>query len=348
MIKLAKIAVLVGILGFSAYRLFVRGETPMLEILAVVIGLLVLFSAVSFILLIRRSSIAQEIAQRTETWWWMVAILMLALSTHRLVSFTFLGFLSFAALREYYSLMPMRDVSDDKVLSFKDRYAVLLTYLAVPAMVWVAYIQWYALFIIIVPVYVLLLVPIFFVLQNRTEGALKSLGALTVGVMFFVFNLGHSLFLINLGVMLLLFCFALTEGRDLISFWVGKAFAALVERAPAGWLAKVLDARIAPDVSPKKTWATGVVSALMISALSLLFVPIMPPIHGSPLFYAFAGLAIGVLGLFGDLVFSMVKRDLHVKDSGDLLPGHGGIIDRVDSLIFTVPITFHLFFWRFF
>ena len=294
-----------------------------------------------------------EIRERTETWWFMVAVFMLALSTHRLVSFTFLGFLCFSALREYYSLMPMRNLSGDKVLAFKDRVVVLITYLWLPAVVTVAYIHWYELFIIMVPVYLFLAMPIIFVVQDRTEGAVKSLGIIALGVMFFVFNLGHSLFMINLSPVLLLFVFGLTEARDVVAFWVGKAFGRLAGLAPGSILARVLEAPIAPTINPRKSWAGGLVSSAAVAGLALLFVPILPPfgeagLRASGPFCAFAGFLIGVLGLAGDLVFGMVKRDLHVKDTGSTLPGHGGIIDRVNSLIFTVPVTFHLFYWRFF
>jgi phosphatidate cytidylyltransferase len=297
------------------------------------------------------SSMAEEISLRTETWWMMVAIFMLALSTHRLVSFTFLGFLCFSALREYYSLMPMREISQNKTLAFKDRTSIFLTYLTVPISIYIAYIQWYGLFIVLVPVYLFLLIPIVFVFQNRTEGAIKSLGAIALGYMFFLFCLGHSLFMINMGAILLLFCFALTEARDLVSFWIGKASETIIKKTSSTFVSQILGARIAPNVSPNKTWMAGGISALIVAGLSTVFVPMMQSFLGGRLSYTFcilAGLLIGILGLMGDLVFSMVKRDLGVKDSGTLLPGHGGIIDRVDSLIFTVPITFHLFYWRFF
>ena len=134
-----------------------------------------------------------------------------------------------------------------------------------------------------------------------------------------------------------------------MSYWIGKSFAKIAGRMANGFWRRLLEARIAPDVSPKKTWSAGLCAAVLISAMSLLFVPLLPEFPARQLSYpycAFVGFMIGFAGLFGDLVFSMIKRDIGVKDSGTTLPGHGGIIDRVDSLVFTTPITFHLIYWH--
>jgi len=343
---------LVGVLiGVSALCLVERQETGMLLVLGIIVAVLLLFSLTYRVMRWKRHPMAEEIQSRTLTWWWMIAVFMLAVATHRLVSFGFLGFLCFAALREYYSLMPMEETAESKVLSFKDRLSVLITYLAIPLVVYVAYIEWYAFFIIVAPVYLFLLLPIVFVIQNRTEGAIKSLGILSLGFMFFVFNLGHCLFMINMGAFVLLYCFALTEARDLLAFWIGKWTQALVAKRPDALWARVLDRRIAVQISPNKTWAAGIFTAALISLLSLAFVPFMPEFPDGRLTYSFGavvGLLIGLLGLMGDLVFSMVKRDVGTKDFGALLPGHGGVIDRIDSLIYTVPITFHMINWQYF
>jgi len=342
---------LAALIIVSLHFLHSRQETNLLLVAGVVIGLLLFFTVLSLLMLKKKMSIAQEIYDRTVTWWWMCAALMLALSVHRIVSFIFLGLLCFMALREYFSLIPVTEKLEEMTLSFRDRPSVILCYLSIPVIIFIAYIRWYELFIIFVPVYVFLSIPIIFVLQNRTHGTLKSIGIIAIGLMFFIHNLGHCLFMINMGVIVLVYCFALTEIRDLISFWIGKCFVVVSEKMGSGALSRILDAKVAPDVSPRKTWVTGFVSSLIISGLSIAFVPYMPEMPGGRLtreFAAVIGFCIGVLGFFGDLVFSAVKRDIGVKDSGSLLPGHGGIIDRVDALVFTIPITFHLLYWRYY
>jgi phosphatidate cytidylyltransferase len=62
----------------------------------------------------------------------------------------------------------------------------------------------------------------------------------------------------------------------------------------------------------------------------------------------FAGLLIGITGFFGDVTISALKRDLGVKDAGTLLPGHGGVLDRIDSLILSAPVFFNLVYWLYF
>jgi len=336
------------LIAASGWGLAHRGETGMLVILGILLGVLVFFSGLSLVLKVRRAAMVDEIAQRTITWWWMVAVFMLAVATHKIVSFVFLGLLCLASLREYYALVPEGPDADGSPGVAKDRPSMWLSYLAVPVVAWAAYAEWYELFIILVPVYGFLLVPILFVLQDKTRGAIRSMGVVVLGFMFFVFSLGHALFMINIGAMVLLYCFTLTEARDLLSYWIGKGLARWADARPESATARVLRHRVAPSISPNKTWAAGIAAAVCTAGLSLGLVPLMPEFPDGRFDYWFAavlGLLIGWVGLMGDLVFSMVKRDVGTKDSGKLLPGHGGIIDRVDSLIFTVPITFHMIFW---
>jgi phosphatidate cytidylyltransferase len=339
-----RLAVLTGLLAFSGLMLLVKGEASMLMLAGGVVGGLLCVSLIGHVLARCRFAMAEEIQSRTMTWWCMVAVFLLALSTHRAVSFVCLSFLCFSALREFYSLMPMKEVAGDKTLAFKDRVAVLFSYLALPIVAWVAYVDWFDLFIIVVPVYLFLLFPIIFVLQERTEGALKSLGVVNVGAMFFVFNLGHCLFMINLTPMLLFYCFTLTEVRDVVAAWSNKGFAQLAATCPGTPLARVLQCRVAEAVDGEKTWAAGFVSSVVVALLSLAFLPLMPAFKYGVLSWPVClvlGLLIGFLGLMGELVFAMVKQDLQIKSSS-------GVIERVDSLVFTLPIVFHVIYWVYF
>jgi len=326
------------------------GSYSWLPVAFVVLGLLIFFTVLAKILALKKLRIAEEITERTISWWWMVALFMIAATTHRLIVFCFLGFLCFFTLREYFSLVPEYKPTVTEKGLVSCGFTQFICYFAILISAYLAYIKWYGLYIILVPVYVFLLIPIIFVLQNRTSGAIRLLGFISIGIMFFVFNLGYSFFMVNLGIAVLVYCFLLTEARDVLAYWVGKILWSFYEKNQQNFLLKILNSKIAENINPKKTWGAGLVTACLIGGLSLLFVPILPQFPKGKITYFFAaglGLSIGIFGLAGDLVFSMIKRDIGIKDTGSILPGHGGLIDRVNSLVFTIPITFHLITWKY-
>jgi phosphatidate cytidylyltransferase len=243
------------------------------------------------------------------------------------------------ALREYLTLVPPR-AADWQVLS--------LAYASIPLQYLWIYGEWYGMFIIFIPVYLFLLVPTRMVLMGVTDGFLQSTSAIHWGLMTTVFSISHAAYLLALepgisprwpldesagaggasvGAGLLLLLVLLTELNDIFQYMWGKT---LGKR------------RVAPHVSPRKTWAGlvgGVATTTLLAAIVGPWLTFMDWPHALA-----AGLLIGLAGFAGDLSISAVKRDLGVKDSGTSLPGHGGILDRIDSLTYTAPLFFH-FVW---
>ena len=196
--KPLRMLLLASIIGVSLSLLIYKQDVKMLAVMVPLLGLLLFFSLVWRVMEWKHLPTAGEIRDRTLTWWWMVAIFFLAIATHRMVSF--LSSVSSASHRcasIFRYCLPKR--SSPRIVSFKDRFSIFLCYLSIPAIIYIAYIKWYLLFVIFIPVYVVLLLPILFVLQNRTQGSLKSLAILSLGLLFFVHNLGHCLFMINFG-----------------------------------------------------------------------------------------------------------------------------------------------------
>jgi phosphatidate cytidylyltransferase len=152
-------------------------------------------------------------------------------------------------------------------------------------------------------------------------------------MMMMVFGLSHVSYLLVLppanttgagGAGLILFLVVLTQGNDVAQYLWGK------------FLGKQ---KVVPKVSPNKTWAGLIGGVLTTVALAFLLAPFLTPL--SHLHTLLAGLIIGLGGFIGDVNISALKRDIGVKDSGTALPGHGGILDRIDSLTFTAPMFFH-------
>jgi phosphatidate cytidylyltransferase len=180
---------------------------------------------------------------------------------------------------------------------------------------------------LVLPMYSVALLLVIPVLRNRTEGMIQSSGLSIMGFLYFGWFLGHLSYLANLEYALpyLLFLTLAVALNDVAAFTTGKLFGrrSLVSR-----------------VSPRKTWG-GAIGCVIVTALVVWALRSMLPRFGTVQILLTA-LIVGIGGQLGDLVISFLKRDLGVKDLGAVFPGHGGWLDRYDSLIFVSPLFFHM------
>ena len=272
-----------------------------------------------------------NLTRRVNSWWVMTGVFTFAMVLSRNVSIGFFAFISFLALKEFLSLIPTRRA---------DRRVLFWAYLAIPLQFLWIYLEWYGLFIIFIPVYMFLLLPLRMVMIGQTEGYIRAIGTIHWGLMLTVFCLSHTAFLLILrtvdtpnelpGVSLVLFLVVMTQLNDVSQFLWGKSLGR---------------SKILPKVSPSKTWAgfLGGVGTTTIAAW--LIGPFLTILDAGQSLVA--GIIISTGGFIGDVNLSALKRDLHVKDSGKMLPGHGGILDRIDSLTYSAPLFFHFVYWSF-
>jgi phosphatidate cytidylyltransferase len=310
-----------------------------LVLVGVIIALTVATAAVMVMIRRQPDRNYRELWLRVRTWWIIVGLFILAVLLNRPGVLIFFALVSTLALREYLTLVPAR-AADWRVLS--------IAFASIPFQYLWIYWEWYGMFIIFIPVYLFLLIPTRMVMMGVTDGFLQSTSALHWGLMTTLFSISHAAYLLVLtpgknprwpidwsadssgvtaGAGLLLFLMLLTELNDVFQYLWGKSFGHY---------------RVAPHVSPGKTWAGvlgGVGTTAIVGTLVGPWLTFMDWQHS-----LLAGLLIGVSGFGGDLSISAIKRDLGVKDSGTTLPGHGGILDRIDSLTYTAPLFFH-FVW---
>ncbi|TYC48576.1 phosphatidate cytidylyltransferase [Rhodobacterales bacterium] len=287
-------------------------------------AILAVASVIVFVIARRSDGKMTELVQRTQSWWVMVAIFTVAFLVSNTISIIVFGLISFLALKEYFSMIPTRRA---------DRRVLFWAYLSIPVQYFWVYDSYYGMFAVFIPVYMFLFLPFASLMTQKTEGFLKAVGTLNWGLMLCVFSISHAAFLLILpatpnssagGAGLLLFLIFLTQFNDVAQYTWGK----LLGRH-----------KIIPGVSPNKTWEGFVGGVATTFVLALVTAPLVTPfemIHA-----AAAGILIPVAGFVGDVTVSALKRDLGVKDTGSLIPGHGGILDRIDSLTYTAPLFFH-------
>lgn len=269
-----------------------------------------------------------ELWLRMRSWWVMAVLFILAIAVNRELSVLFFVLVSFLALKEYFSIIPTRRA---------DRRVLFWAYLAIPVQYLWVWQGWYGMFIIFIPVYMFLFMPLRMITLGETQGFLKAAGTLHWGLMTTVFSLSHAAYLMALptatntpagGGGLLLFLVFLTQFNDVMQFVWGKLFGRI---------------KVVPAVSPGKTLAGLLGGVIVTTLLAWLLSPYLTPLIGWQAIAA--GVIISLGGFIGDVTISAVKRDIGIKDSGSLIPGHGGILDRVDSLTYTAPLFFHFVYY---
>ena len=299
------------------------------RIVAGVAAFLVFASVVGWILSLTAKSDAaratvKNLNARIRAWWVMVAVFGVAVATGGIGSIILFGIASLLAMREFMTLAPTAR-TDHSVLVFSFFIFAPIQY----ALVWA---QWYGLFAVLIPVYAFATIPTRMALAGDTTRFLERTSTVQWGLMACVYCVSHAPALLMLqvpgrpamGATLLFYLVLVAQISDVMQYIWGKLFG----RHP-----------IAPSVSPNKTWEGfigGVATAIGIGTALYWATPFSPPAAAA------MSLAITLLGFAGGLVMSAVKRDRGVKDYGTLIEGHGGVLDRIDSLLFAAPVFFHL------
>lgn len=295
-----------------------------------VLAVLVLASLVTALLRWRVAhgephAVIDNLGARVSAWWWMVGVLGVAFAMGRGAIVALFYFLSFYALREFITITTTRR-GDHRAI-------VAAFFFFLPCQYLLVYIGWYGLFSIFVPVYAFLFLPILSALSSETKRFLERCAEVQWAVMVCVFCISHVPALLTLPIpgfedrnlLLIAFLVIVVQGSDVLQYVWGK----LIGKR-----------KIAPQLSPSKTvggFVGGVASATALGASLWWITP-----YGSPWKAGLIALAIALMGFLGGLVMSAIKRDRGIKDWGHMIEGHGGMLDRLDSVVFAAPIFFHI------
>jgi len=313
----------------ATFALLAAVDRAAVVVVAVVAGVLTLASVAGLALQARAKTDAgrrtvANLNARTRAWWVMCGLLGAALWAGHGCTIVLFGVISFLALREMITLTPSRRA---------DHHTLFWAFFVmVPLQYYLVYAGRYGLYSIVLPVYGFLFLALRSTLTGDYTNYLERTAKIQWGVMICVYCLSHAPAITTLplrnfgpgGWRMLVFLVGVVQMSDVLQYVWGKL---LGKR------------KIAPHISPNKTWegfVGGVLTAAALGAAAWKLTPFTP-------IQAFGmALTIALLGFAGGIVMSAVKRDAGVKDYGHLIEGHGGMMDRVDSLSFAAPVFFHV------
>ncbi len=278
--------------------------------------------------------------------WWMLAIFMSAgLLAGRPGICILLGVASCIAWYEITKMMQLRP---------EDKPAVRAGYGLIAVNYLLILFGFLSLYVVFLPLAAGVIFAVSLLIKDEPRGYIRSAGGLLWGILFLGYGVSHAAFLLTLpetssGFLgpagWLLYLVILTECNDIFQAIVGRAFGAHKRH------------RISPVISPNKTWEGYLGGMLVIICISLVIAPWLTTLgaQAGPLSLpaklqpwivpVLVAVLISIAGFFGDINMSAIKRDAGVKDSSNLLPGMGGVIDRVDSLTMTAPMFVYFLQW---
>ena len=274
-------------------------------------------------------AVIDNLNARINAWWVMILIIFAAaaLGFYGVIGLFFV--ISFMALREFLSLLYIRR-GDHLALA-------ACFYVILPLQYFLVAIDWFSMFTIFIPVYGFLFLPILSALLGDTAHFLDRSTKVQWALMISVFCISHIPAILTLDIegfedkklLLMIFLILVVQSSDVLQYVWGKLFG---------------KHKIAPKLSPSKTvegFVGGVVSASVLGGLLYWLTPF------NPVQAVLMSLLICLMGFLGGLVMSAMKRSMGVKDWGNMSSGHGGMLDRMDSLCFAAPIFFHVvrYYW---
>ena len=274
-------------------------------------------------------AVIDNLNARINAWWVMILIIFAAaaLGFYGVIGLFFV--ISFIALREFLSLLYIRR-GDHLALA-------ACFYVILPLQYFLVAIDWFSMFTIFIPVYGFLFLPILSALLGDAAHFLDRSTKVQWALMISVFCISHIPAILTLDIegfedkklLLMIFLILVVQSSDVLQYVWGKLFG---------------KHKIAPTLSPSKTvegFVGGVVSASVLGGLLYWLTPF------NPVQAVLMRLLICLMGFLGGLVMSAMKRSMGVKDWGNMISGHGGMLDRMDSLCFAAPIFFHVvrYYW---
>jgi len=269
-------------------------------------------------------AVVANLNSRIRAWWVMVAIFAVAFLAGPIATLVLFGCMSFFALREFVTLTPTKPA--DHVPLFLSFFVLIPLQYAL-----IGY-DWYGLFAVLIPVYAFLILPAVAALAGDPDRYLERTAKIQWAIMVTVYCVSHTPALLMLRIpgyqgqnaLLIFFLLLVAQMSDVLQYVFGKLMGRTL---------------LAPTISPSKTVEGLIGGGLAATAIGGAMYWITP---FSPLQALAMAFVIVVMGFLGGLTLSAVKRSLGVKDWGAMIEGHGGMLDRVDSLSFAAPIFFHL------